>query len=160
MITEDPWRYFTPEPNTGCWLWNAGLTAKGYGSFRGRHAHTVVLEETLGRPLRPGYVACHACDCRPCGNPGHLWEGTVAENTQDMVAKGRNKGAPQLKGPDSPLWRGGRQAATERNKPQALAYGRANDKNRARNTPGTPEHAAKLAYNVAYREARRVRAGV
>lgn len=27
---------FMPEPNTGCWIWFAGFSDTGYGSFRHR----------------------------------------------------------------------------------------------------------------------------
>lgn len=56
----------------------------------GERAHRVALELRLGRRIRPGYVACHTCDVANCVNPDHLWEGTQAENLDDMRQKGRD----------------------------------------------------------------------
>ena len=45
----------SPEPNSGCWLWTAYATPKGYGRlhYRGRphHAHRVAYEEIVGPSL-------------------------------------------------------------------------------------------------------------
>ncbi|MFC0302735.1 HNH endonuclease signature motif containing protein [Rhizorhabdus histidinilytica] len=91
---------------TECWLWRGCLTKDGYGRFpiNQRHirAHRLSWALANGRNIPEGMVVCHSCDVRHCVNPSHLWLGTPAANTADMIAKGRQ---PRKYGPTSgPLW--------------------------------------------------------
>ncbi len=83
------------EPNSGCWLWTGTASAEGYGaiSVAGRMvlAHRVSWE--LHRtPLRTGECVLHHCDNPSCVNPGHLFVGSLADNSRDMTKKGRQFG--------------------------------------------------------------------
>jgi hypothetical protein len=49
--------------------------------------HRLALERKLGRPIRPGLLALHQCDCKPCVNPDHLYEGTPSNNTRDIFER-------------------------------------------------------------------------
>lgn len=79
-----------------CWEWSGALNTNGYGvvKVRGRLelAHRMALAVALGRPIREGLHALHACDNRRCVRPRHLREGTREENMAECVARGRHAG--------------------------------------------------------------------
>jgi hypothetical protein len=102
-----PWAS-TPEREIGeddCWLWDGALGRFDYGRLsRGGRGeglvgpHRAVLEvmdeadHLPGTaPDRSGLVARHSCDDPRCCNPAHLAWGTPAENTEDMVRRGRHR---------------------------------------------------------------------
>lgn len=96
----------------GCWIWQLRKSRLGYGRVnappndrrRGRimTAHRFAYEVYVG-PIPPGMFVCHSCDNPPCCNPAHLWLGTAADNTRDMIAKGRGRWAQKFK-PEALAW--------------------------------------------------------
>ncbi|KKN74378.1 hypothetical protein LCGC14_0391790 [marine sediment metagenome] len=77
----------------GCLIYRGSVNAKGYGRVRNRSgtelAHRIAWEYGHGRRVPDGMVIMHTCDTPPCVRFAHLRLGTAAENSADMVAKGR-----------------------------------------------------------------------
>src|SRR5947207_2239107 len=80
--------------NNDCWEWRAGRNPQGYGLFwlegRQQPASRVAWLASAGRIPETEWVL-HRCDNPPCCNPAHLFLGTAKMNTQDMIAKGRDR---------------------------------------------------------------------
>lgn len=105
------WKYTVVSKELdACWSWKASKSDKGYGIIsvgsrgvcRRLRAHRVSWLIHYG--LDPGnLLVCHACDNPECCNPRHLFLGTSADNTQDMIAKGRASAPPLHEGDDHPL---------------------------------------------------------
>lgn len=93
----------SPEPNTGCWFWTGALNTQGYGVINKggnsgvMYAHRFSLQMKLGRELADGECALHRCDTPSCVNPAHLFLGSLKDNAQDMLSKGRARGWPKGK---------------------------------------------------------------
>lgn len=91
------WDKVSPEPNSGCWLWTGSANEKGYGEFwngeSNQKAHRAAYERLVA-DFPDRWMICHRCDNPACVNPAHLAPGTAAQNTSDMVSKGRHVPAP------------------------------------------------------------------
>lgn len=94
---------YTPEPNSGCWLWTGSCHRQGYGKLT-VNGKTVGAHRESFRALRgdPGvFQVLHKCDTPACINPDHLFLGTHYDNIVDRLAKNRwparNKG-PRKRG--------------------------------------------------------------
>lgn len=77
----------------GCWLYQRFRQRGGYCdiSYRGDNlrAHRVMFAIVNG-PIPKGLNVLHKCDVRHCINPDHLFLGTISDNKQDEIKKGRN----------------------------------------------------------------------
>jgi hypothetical protein len=75
-----------------CIEWSGALR-NGYGCRRvdgkTQYVHRLAFEQHNGR--KPSGVVRHKCDNRLCYNPLHLEEGSRADNSRDMVTRGRSR---------------------------------------------------------------------
>ena len=95
-------RFITKIPVTDndsiCWEWSINPNTKkarkhaDYGVFTLKQNNIVPSRMmwmlTYGE-IPDGMLICHKCDNPPCINPFHLFIGSYADNTKDMVMKGR-----------------------------------------------------------------------
>lgn len=89
--------YSRRDPRTGCLEWTGGRTLGGYGSTVGEDgvpilAHRLALR-VRGEDIDGKVVRHLVCDNPPCIEPDHLATGTYADNSGDMVRKGRQSRA-------------------------------------------------------------------
>lgn len=87
------WEKVSPEPNSGCWLWEGALSAGSYGSLlrhgRMEKAHRVAYEMFVGT-IPFGMDLDHLCRNRICCNPAHLEPVTRSENLRRSPLMDRN----------------------------------------------------------------------
>ncbi len=83
----------TPCEN-GCLIANCSLDAHGYPSLsiggKNYSLHRAVIEVTSGKVPDRNEVVRHTCDTPRCINPAHLILGSVQDNSNDMVERGRS----------------------------------------------------------------------
>jgi hypothetical protein len=84
----------------GCWICTSHVgNSSGYINIRvnggATQAHIFMYKKYKG-PVPAGLCVLHTCDNRACINPEHLFLGTKADNTADMMRKGRH-GKPTRK---------------------------------------------------------------
>ena len=76
-----------------CWNWTAGLDIGGYGKvgyfYSTEKAHRVAWRMTYGNWTVNHTL--HRCNNRLCCNPGHLYDGTDADNNADSIRAGTHR---------------------------------------------------------------------
>lgn len=84
-----------PEPNSGCWLWDAACDRDGYGRLKHRRTSYIATRaayEAFHGVSPKGWLVMHGCDNAFCVNPKHLFLGSNAQNIAASVARGRRVG--------------------------------------------------------------------
>lgn len=86
------------EKENGCWECTSHAPSKstnGYHRIKRNYLrasftyiHRLIYEECFGE-IPDDMDVCHKCDNTHCINPEHLFLGTVSNNMQDMMQKGR-----------------------------------------------------------------------
>lgn len=77
-----------------CWLWRGATAKNGYGHFSVGFFSVLAhrFSALLVNPTLPKTTLVrHKCDNPPCVNPDHFQYGTHADNSRDMVERGRSK---------------------------------------------------------------------
>jgi hypothetical protein len=91
--TERFWSFVEKGSERECWAWLGCKTHNGYGQVRfdgrARRAHRISWVLANGRSTT--LLILHSCDNPSCVNPSHLREGSAAENTADMMERGRQR---------------------------------------------------------------------
>jgi len=80
------------EVESGCYEYQGAIVDGGYGFFwyknQNKYAHRMAWFFCHGE-IPAGLNVLHTCDNRRCCNVDHLFLGTSQDNTDDMIAKGR-----------------------------------------------------------------------
>lgn len=83
---------------TCCWIWPGELSATGYARWRSRKGgkQKRMRVSRVMCALRDGIVprgmlVRHSCDNPSCWNPEHLLQGTIADNSRDMLNRDRSQ---------------------------------------------------------------------
>jgi len=80
------------KPGNECWGWKGYHFNNGYAGFKSKgkwfKAHRFSWELHFGN-ITEGLIVGHHCDSRECSNPKHIFLGTYAHNSKDMVRKDR-----------------------------------------------------------------------
>lgn len=103
LSLEESFRWFLPgdpPPEGVLWLWPGSVDGKGYGTLssegRNKLAHRLSYELFVG-PIPEGMIVRHKNDTPLDVNPHNLELGTLIDNVQDRMERGRSHYGPRPK---------------------------------------------------------------
>jgi hypothetical protein len=145
------WAKVEQRADDECWPWIGSYRTQGYGQIQyqrvNRLAHREAWRLTHG-DVPDGLLVCHTCDVKGCCNPAHLFLGTNADNSADMVTKGRqNTTEPKARA------RGGSHGKAKLTENQVLAM-------RADRNAGMSWRALGRQYGISHMQAKRICEGL
>lgn len=100
-LLERFWEKVEIRSDKECWEWKACINKRGYGFFMLGRTSVVAYKCAwyfVKGDVPEGLLLRHTCDNTKCCNPYHLIPGTVQDNSDDMVSRGRS-----MKGVKNPL---------------------------------------------------------
>lgn len=84
-----------PTIKTRCWIWMGSKGKSGYGKFYVNKNNQMMLAHrfafSVDRNFDPDKCVLHKCDVPSCVRYSHLFQGTLKQNSRDMVMKGRHR---------------------------------------------------------------------
>ena len=86
-----------------CWNWQGSTNQFGHGmfSFDGKTIGAHRFSALMAGLNIDNKCVCHHCDNPKCVNPDHLFVGSIQDNINDKMAKGRHKSnAKKIQTPD------------------------------------------------------------
>jgi len=93
LLVDQRWAANVIEVPGGCAFWVGAITTTGYGRFwrdgRAVATHREAWRRAHGDWPPPGTVVRHTCDETSCVRRDHLILGTAAQNTDDLMRRGR-----------------------------------------------------------------------
>ena len=94
---ENVWAGVDVRGEDECWEWQRCRDKDGYGFVKYRQKmvkpHRLIWT-FLNGSIPNNLLVLHTCDNPPCCNPRHLLLGTHMDNSNDKMAKGRDRYAP------------------------------------------------------------------
>lgn len=93
------WSHVERRGPDDCWDWKASLSHNDYGRFKIASYETRQCNRVawaIANERDPGNLLVrHTCDRPQCCNPTHLLLGTVKDNSDDKIARGRHRSGRQ-----------------------------------------------------------------
>lgn len=103
---EDIWKKIDIRGKDECWNWCGAIHRDGYGicqiNYKQLRVHRIAYMLSHNENI-DDKVICHHCDNPLCCNPEHLFSGTVNDNVQDKIRKGRARYSRGFDMPQSKL---------------------------------------------------------